>query len=163
MYVQIHLLLLTKVVPRRNEQNLCQSCGKVATKRVFSFYFNVNFMTSERCQFSSDLVEITFIQQRMSLRSYWYQIRALSQLFLQSTDEKELSPSKIDQNQYFFLFSPVCNTKTLIVRKKNNAKMTAIQFPQISWNHEKQKFWVFEKIGKISRGVVTIPPSTPKG
>ena len=77
MYVQIHLLLLTKVVSRRFKQNLCQSCGKVATNIAFALYFNVNFMTSQRRQYSSDFDEITFIQQIMSLRSYSYQIHAL--------------------------------------------------------------------------------------
>ena len=104
IYVQIHLLLLTKVVPRRNEQNLCQSCGKVATKRVFSLYFNVNFMTSQRCQFSSDLVEITFIQQRMSLRSYWYQIHAFLQLIYKALKKKNYHPRKLTKISTFSCF-----------------------------------------------------------
>ena len=104
MYVQIHLLLLTKVVPRRYEQNLCQSCGKVATKRVFSLYFNVNFMTSQRRQFSSDFVEITFIQQRMSLRSYSYQIHALSQLIYKALTKKNCYPPKLTKISTFSCF-----------------------------------------------------------
>ena len=40
-------------------------CAKVAAKlrqkEYFSLYFNVNFMTSQRRQFSSDYDEITFI------------------------------------------------------------------------------------------------------
>ena len=104
MYVQIHLLLLTKVVPRRYEQNLCQSCGKVATKRVFSLYFNVNFMTSQRRQFSSDFDENTFIQQRRSLRSYSYQIHACLQLIYEAPKKKNYYPRKLTKISTFSCF-----------------------------------------------------------
>ena len=53
----------------------------------------------------------------MSLWSYSYQIHAFFIAYLLFTEEKELLPSQIDQNQYFFLFSPVRNAKPLIVRK----------------------------------------------
>ena len=43
------------------QDDMNKICVKGATKRVFSLYFNVNFMTSQKRQFSSDFVEITFL------------------------------------------------------------------------------------------------------
>ena len=105
------------MVSRQYEQNLCQSCGKVATKRVFFSLF--------QCK----LYDVTEAPILIRFRwKYFYLVEKVSTVilvpnsctfiaYLQSTEEKELLPSKIDQNQYFFLFSPVRNTKTLIVRK----------------------------------------------
>ena len=47
------------------QDDMNKICVKVAAKlrekECFSLYFNVNFMTSQRRQFLSDFVEITFI------------------------------------------------------------------------------------------------------
>ena len=81
-------------------------CVKVAAKlrqkEYFSLYFNVNFMTSQRRQFLSDFVEITFIQQRMSLRSYLYQIHALLQLICKALKKKNDHPPKLSKISFFF-------------------------------------------------------------
>ena len=83
--------------------------------------------------------------------------------YLQRTDEKELLPSKIDQNQYFFLFSPVRNTKTLIVRKNIfMPKWPQYSFLRLAGTTRSKNFAFLKKIGKTSRGVVTPPPSTTK-
>ena len=78
--------------------------------------------------------------------------------YLQSTEEKELLPSKIDQNQYFFLFSPVRNTKTLIVRKIIfMPKWPQYSFLRLAGTTRSKNFAFLSKIGKTSRGVVTTP------
>ena len=78
--------------------------------------------------------------------------------YLQSTDEKELLPSKIDKNQYFFLFSPVRNTNTLIVRKIIfMSKWPQYSFLRLAGTTRSKSFGFLKKIGKIPRMVVTTP------
>ena len=73
--------------------------------------------------------------------------------YLQSTEEKEVLPSKIDQNQYFFLFSPVRNTKTLIVRKIIfMPKWPQYSFLRLAGTTRSKNFGFLKKIGKTTRG-----------
>ena len=151
--------MLTKVVSRRFEQNLCQSCGKVATKRVFFSLF--------QCK----LYDVTEAPILVRFRwKYIYLVERVSTVifvpnsctfiaYLQSTEEKELSPSKIDQNQYFFpVFASPQHKNVDSYKKYFYAKMTAIQFPLVSRKHEKQKCCVFENNWKNHEGGGNIPP-----
>ena len=83
-------------------------CVKVAAKlrqkEYFSLYFNVNFMTSQRRQFSSDFDENTFLQQRKSLRSYSYKIHALLQLIYKALKKKNHYPRKLTKISTFSCF-----------------------------------------------------------
>ena len=153
------------MVPRRYEQNLCQCCGKVATKRVFSLYFNVKFMTSQRRQFPSDFVELHLFSRECLYGNIRTKFMHVHSLFTKHWRKKKL-PSKIDQNQYFFLFSPVRNKKTLIVRKIIfMPKWPQYSFHRLARTTRSKNFAFLKKIGKTSRGVVTTPPplSTLKG
>ena len=144
------------------QDDMNKICVKFAAKRVFFHYFNVNFITSQRRQFSSDFVEITFIQQRMSLRSYSYQINALSQLIYKALTKKNCYPPKLPKSVLFPVFASPQHKNVDSQKKFVFAKMTAIQFPQISRNHGKQNFCVFENNWKnLEWGVVTTPSPPP--
>ena len=81
------------MVPRRYyEQNLFQSCGKVATKRVFSLYFNVNLMMSQWRQLSSKHNEITYFLEENVSTVIFVSNPCTFIAYLQSTEEKELLP-----------------------------------------------------------------------
>ena len=141
------------MVSRRFKHNLCQSCGKVATQRVFFSLFQCKLY---------DVTEAPILV--WFWWNYIYLVENVSTVifvpnsctfiaYLQSTEEKELSPSKIDQNQYFFLFSPVRNTKTLIVRKNIfMPKWPQYSFLRLAGTTRSKNFAFLKKIGKTSRG-----------
>ena len=98
----------TKIVSK-----LRQSCDKQSIFSIFQCKLydatKAPILVRFRWKYIS-LVErvstVIFVPNSCTFIAYW-----------QSTVDKELFPSKTDQNQYFFLSTPVRNTKTLIVRK----------------------------------------------
>ena len=86
------------------QDDLNKICVKVATNESFSLYFNVNFMTSQRRQFSSEFDENTFLQQRKSLRSYSYQFHAPLQLIYKALKKKNYHPRKLTKISTFSCF-----------------------------------------------------------